>query len=713
MSAPTTPQLRLSIIAAARRAERLAVQAAARGGVYLERFRAEVHRERATIALSEHDPGAAAEQLARAVALDGRNAWTWLRLARARRDANRLADGIIAAQQAVALRPHFTEALGFLVEAEARLGHGARAVRWAAQFGQRPTHRPAELDRVLLALVSINRFDPALALLSAQRPVDRIGALDRLSQRRPIRGLALRTLHAMRSGTDAEHTLFAEAIRRKALPPAVVAAEIATLRRAGGIKGAARIAERAAAAYPASSMLSRLASQLSGAESMLIQGYPLRDPEPAERIVPAAGRVLYLAHFSLPRHTAGYATRTQGLVSAARARGWDVEVVTRLGYPTDLKGGDTEESVDELEIVDGVPYHRMPAPRGAYPTTAFVEYIAAYVAALEPLVHRNRPSILHAASSHWNGLAATDAGVRYGLPTVYEVRGLWEVTRASREPAWDGSDQYQLFAQLEATAARRADRVIVITEALRTEMIARGVPGNRIVVVPNAVDPSRFAGQSPDDALRRELGLDGKTVVGYVGSLVDYEGLDVLIAAVDILRRRRDDIAVLIVGGGAAARDLNAMVRDRGLDDVVRLTGLVPPDDVARYYSLIDIAPFPRLPLPVCQMVSPLKPFEAMAMGKAVVGSDVAALAEIVDDGVTGRQFAAGDAGELARVLSELADDPEQTRRLGAAGREWVRAERTWGHVAGRLDEVYAELADRGPGPIPDLSVSASASSAM
>jgi glycosyltransferase involved in cell wall biosynthesis len=212
------------------------------------------------------------------------------------------------------------------------------------------------------------------------------------------------------------------------------------------------------------------------------------------------------------------------------------------------------------------------------------------------------------------------------------------------------------------------------------------------VVLPNGVHTDRFERRPRDPELAAELGVVGKTVIGYAGGLVDYEGLDLLLRAVHELVSRRDDLHLVVVGDGPVEGRLHALAGELGLGRHVTFTGRVPHDDVARYLSLVDIAPFPRLPLPVCEAISPIKPFESMAMGKAVIVSSVAALTEIVDDGNTGLVFEKGSASDLARVIERYADDPELRARMGDNARTWVRAERDWSHITGIVDDVYAEL---------------------
>lgn len=418
--------------------------------------------------------------------------------------------------------------------------------------------------------------------------------------------------------------------------------------------------------------------------------FPHRRSEPAYAAV--SDRVFYLLHNSLPYHSAGYSTRTHGLLSGLRGLGWDVQGVTRLGYPYDMpKMGDLGE-IAPMNVVDGVPYHRLSTTPGIEKKSPITEYVKRYVSALEKTAIEQRPAVLHGASNHWNGLATVATANRLGIPSIYEVRGLWEVTRGSRDFEWAKGGMYRFMARMEADAAANATHVLAITQALKDELISRGVDGEKITVVPNAVDADRFQPQPRDAALEAELGFQGKTVIGYIGSVLDYEGLGLLIDAAERMRGVRDDFVVMIVGDGAELERFQEEVRTKELGDIVRFLGRVPHEDVERYYSLVDIAPFPRLPLPVCEMVSPLKPFEALAMGKAIVASDVAALAEIVQPDVTGLLHRKGDVEDLTAKLTELIERPELRQHLSENGLSWVREHRQWSDMSQRVSEIYERL---------------------
>lgn len=424
------------------------------------------------------------------------------------------------------------------------------------------------------------------------------------------------------------------------------------------------------------------------------EGYPFKSFQVSTRH-PNRRRALYLLHNSLPYNSAGYATRTHGLLRGLHSLGWEVSGVTRPGYPFDRQAEMDLTTVPSSDTIDGIKYHRLSQVYEKIPRSPLVPFIDVYTERLGKLIRAEKPFLIHAASNHWNGIAAVQAAREHGLPSIYEVRGLWEITRVSREPEWGGSAEYSFMSEMEAEAARNATRVIAITAALREEMISRGVDPGKIDLVPNGVEVDRFVPLPRDLQLAAALGVgDDEPVIGYVGSVLDYEGIDLLLESVARLVDRDRRFKVLIVGDGDYLPRAKAIAARLFLNDYVIFTGRVPHGEVEKYYSLVDIAPLPRLPLPVCEMVSPLKPFEAMAMGKAVVASDVAALAEIVTDGVNGRLHRKGDAASLARVMGELLDDIEAARELGRQSRSWVVENRSWSGLATTLDSIYNELSE-------------------
>lgn len=408
-----------------------------------------------------------------------------------------------------------------------------------------------------------------------------------------------------------------------------------------------------------------------------VLGSPVGDG-PSFRGTSPAGRetVLHLVTNALPETVAGYTVRTQGIAEAQRAAGYDVHVASRLGFPV-VKG---HLAAGPHAEVRGVPYHRLlPALLPLRADRA----LAADIEHSSRLVRELRPTVLHAHSKHVNGLVGLALRDRFGLPLVYEVRGLLEETWLSRtsDPGAADTDFYRLTRAAETAVMRAADAVVTLSGPLRDHIVARGVPAERVFVVPNGVDDVWL--EEPVAASR-----DNALTVGIGGTLNDYEGVDVLVDAVALLRSQRYDVRLVVVGDGPARADLEKRAADRGIADVATFTGRLPRDGVIAAYRGLDVFCLPRLDLPVTRLVPPLKPVEAMALGIPVVASDLPPLREVVAPG-RGLLTRPGDPADLATALRALTDS-DVRRGLGAAARSWAAETRTWAATTATYEHVYA-----------------------
>ncbi len=319
-----------------------------------------------------------------------------------------------------------------------------------------------------------------------------------------------------------------------------------------------------------------------------------------------------------------------------KANGLDPVCISRPGFPIDLSSFN-QTDVPEKSIVEGITYFHLTETNrrdlfGQY-------YMLAAADELEKKFAELKPEYVMAASNYLTGLPAAIAARRLGIKFFYEVRGLWEVTRISREPAFARTGAYRELVTLETITAQYADHTFTLTEPMREELIRRGVPGDKITLLPNSADTSQFTPRPRDSALAARLDIpDTVPVIGYIGSFVQYEGLEHLAQACAILSRRGQDFRLLLVGNenvsgndrGPITAEILRVADEEGLADKLIMPGRVPHEEVEAWYSLIDIAPFPRKPQPVTEMVSPMKPLEAFAMEKAVVASSVRALTEMV-----------------------------------------------------------------------------------
>jgi glycosyltransferase involved in cell wall biosynthesis len=412
--------------------------------------------------------------------------------------------------------------------------------------------------------------------------------------------------------------------------------------------------------------------------------------------------IIYHASQSMPHTTSGYAIRTHGLVTALNDKDWKVRVHLRHGYPLDRSDfkGDVVSSAEEL---DGTQYIFHPSSEDSlsdlmdysevFNFSGLERYQGQAIRTLMRQAEDTRPALIHSASNFVVGLAGAEAARLLGIPSIYEIRGFWHLTQATKREGYEQSDHYLLSERMEIETAKISDHVFAITNSLRDILIEAGVEPDKVTVLPNAVDPTLFDISPRERELEQDLGYEGKVVIGYIGSFVEYEGLELLLEAVAKLKGELGDtFRLLMVGDGSTYEGLRRMTRFLQIEGIVKFTGRVPFDEVQRYYSLIDIIPLPRLGLRVCELVSPLKPFEAMGTGKVLIASDVAALAEIVDDGVTGLLHRKDDAEHLAERLSEAIQDEELRGRLGRQAREWVCETHSWNVISSRVTEVYERL---------------------
>ncbi|MDO8285247.1 MAG: glycosyltransferase, exosortase A system-associated [Rhodoferax sp.] len=400
-------------------------------------------------------------------------------------------------------------------------------------------------------------------------------------------------------------------------------------------------------------------------------------------------KVLHVLDHSIPLHS-GYTFRTLSILREQRKLGWETF------HLTSPKQIDCEVSEED---VDGWHFYRTQAatgPLSRLPVLAQWALMKKLEDRLLQVAERVRPDIIHAHSPVLNAIPALRVGKRLGIPVVYEVRAFWEDAAVDHGTTAEGSPRYRLTRWLETRALQQADHVFTICEGLRSDIVCRGIPADKVTVIPNAVNIESFEpGGLPDAALKSRLGLQGTSVVGFIGSFYAYEGLDLLLDALPVVLAERPDVRVLLVGGGPQDAALKAQAQRLGLTDKVVFTGRVPHSEVQRYYDLIDILAYPRHSMRLTELVTPLKPLEAMAQGRVLVASDVGGHKELIRHGETGMLFKAGSKDALAQAVTSLLATRDRWTALREAGRRFVENERNWTASVAHYREVYASLAAR------------------
>lgn len=420
------------------------------------------------------------------------------------------------------------------------------------------------------------------------------------------------------------------------------------------------------------------------------------------RYKPAATKLCYILNHSLPYQSEGYATRAQGLAKAISEKTIDIVCITRPGYPTSFLSEYKNKKVAGIDYIDGIQYERITKPtgwRGSH------NYITKAAIELEKKFLEVQPSCVIAASDFKNALPALIAARRVGIPFIYEVRGFWEITHISRDPSVINTSNYHLTQFMETEVAKHSDYVFTLTDAMRRELVARGVDNSKIDLLPNSCDPASFDPNKNNynKKLAKKLGISRNIpVIGYIGTFNSYEGLDDLMNACGRLYNQGKEFRVLLVGSepnqkdgvGPCSEEIVNIAKEKGFSDWLIMPGRIPHEQVADYYSLITITPFTRKPLPITELVSPLKPLEAMAMGKTLVVSSVEALAEMVIDHETGLIYEKGNIDDLYSKLLVLIDNKKLCTELGKNARKWVQNNRTWALCSEKVIAKVSSLED-------------------
>jgi PEP-CTERM/exosortase A-associated glycosyltransferase len=409
---------------------------------------------------------------------------------------------------------------------------------------------------------------------------------------------------------------------------------------------------------------------------------------PAYSAGPACS-VLHVLDHSWPV-LSGYSIRSRNLIASQSRRGQDMVVITGPLHQLD------DPAASDI-VVDGVPYRRTPisgaltssALRRRWPLLREWAIVRSLRDRILELIESQPVSIIYAHSPALCGLAGLRAARKHGLPFVYEVRAFWEDAAVDQNRTGTWSPRYRFTRRLESYVAKQADAVAAISQPMLDDLRQRGVPARKLFHVPNGVDADRFTPLERDERLARELGLDSRPAFGFFGSLYRYEGVAWLVRAAAELYSRGNNFQLLIIGNGEEEAAIASAIRERGAAGYVRLIDRVPHDEITRYYSVVDVMVFPRLSVRLTELVTPLKPLEAMALKKAVLASSVGGHRELVEHEGTGLLYQPEDVADFCFQAERLISDPKLRQQLGERGRAMVLHDRDWKVLARRYQEIY------------------------
>ena len=393
-------------------------------------------------------------------------------------------------------------------------------------------------------------------------------------------------------------------------------------------------------------------------------------------------RVLHVLHTSLP-YIAGYTIRSDYILRYQREHGMNPAVVSSAQQI----GQDAP-----LEEISGIPHFRTPLLEGKLPPLVrefrLMQSLEQRVATA---IREWKPDVVHAHSPMLVGLPALYAARRAGLPLVYEVRDLWENASVDRGKFKENSLPYRAAAGAETVLFKRAEGTVTICESLRNAISPRVRDQGALHVVANGVDSDKFTPREAPASAWKRWGLEGKRVIGYVGTFQPYEGLELLIEAIGEIQKKVPEARLVITGAGGQEEQLKAFTQERSLGHLVTFTGRVPHSEVFDIYAMASLMVYPRIRTRTTELTTPLKPLEAMSMERPVVVSDVPAMGELVRHGETGLVFRAGDSKDLAEKCVSVLNNPTQLLELGRSARAWILKERYWPSLLSRYQSIYEQ----------------------
>ena len=397
-------------------------------------------------------------------------------------------------------------------------------------------------------------------------------------------------------------------------------------------------------------------------------------------------KILHILDHSFPLQS-GYTFRSQNIFRAQRKRGWEPVTLTSPKHEESWKG-----QWSKFETIGGYRYYRTGSiSQYAVPLEAETRLMVALGRRIREIVDLEKPDILHAHSPILNAIPALWAGRKQGIPIVYEIRAFWEDAAVDHGTYSQGSWKYRLVKAIETWVCRQVDQVAVLCSGLRDDLVKRGISPDKLTVVRNGVNLDDFDSPDPDREYREAWGLKDKKVVGFIGSFYRYEGLDLLLDAFAGLSRSRSDVVLLLIGGGEMEEELKTRVKKLHLEGKAVLPGRVPHERIPGVYGLIDILAYPRTSIRLTELVTPLKPLEAMAMGKALVASDIGGHRELIQHGQTGLLFPAGDVEALQEALEVFLGDDDFRQKVGFQATAHVHQEHPWEKTTAGYAEVYAK----------------------
>lgn len=392
--------------------------------------------------------------------------------------------------------------------------------------------------------------------------------------------------------------------------------------------------------------------------------------------------IAHIMHDSVPM-VSGYSIRGKYIVETQKKLGFDPFVIT----------SPAQTSENRYENINGIDYFRVHPenykPGKKLPFLWRYPFRRKFREHISKVLGNREIDLIHAHEVFNVSQVALDISEKHGKKLVLELRGVVEDSDIANNRLRYRGLKYMIDKWEKTHVMKKADAVVTISTHLKEDLVNRGISSEKIFIVPNGVDSDRFNKTERNVKLVEKYGVSGCKVLGYVGSLRKLEGLDLVVLALKRILKSRPEVRLFLIGRGPEKNNLMDMVKKAGVKDNVIFIDNIEHDSILDYYSLIDIIILPRIKSRVNELVTPLKPLEAMAAEKCVLASDVGGLRELINDNTTGMLFQAENSSEFVEKALALLNNREKMRELSCAAKKWVAHERDWKKIVEKYREVY------------------------
>ena len=319
---------------------------------------------------------------------------------------------------------------------------------------------------------------------------------------------------------------------------------------------------------------------------------------------------------------------------------------------------------------------------------------------IRKLVKFYKIDIIHQHTHYEVGRYALKVAKKQKIPFIYEVRGFLEENLIANTKYRKNFDLklvkhiYNKIKTNETNLMKKSDLIITLSDSMKKELRKRNIKEKKIKIIPNCTDTDLLQPVETNLKLKNDLKLNGKFVIGYIGRLSWYEGIDILIKAIPFVLKKIQNIKVVLIGNinKDYLKYLKQLSRELNISKYILLLSAIPHREITKYYSIIDIIVLPRLNLNVSRLVTPLKPLESMALKTLVIASDLPALRFTIKPRNTGDLFKAEDPEDLASKIIFYLINPEEKRKIEELARSYVEENFSWKRVVPNYEKIYFNL---------------------